>query len=405
MRILKQKKCWRPTWLGWLILVIFLVVLFRLFLSFSVGYLAVNKTVGAKTLVIEGWVETYVLLDALKYYKENGYERMIVTGTPITIYEFIAPYRNTAEATIFALKYFGFSDTIYRADIPTNTYVDRTYHTGLMVKSLFDDHPEWEKSIDIYSVGVHSRRSRFLFRKALSDDFKVGIIAHPDRTFQAETWWKSSKGFRNVTNELLATPYAMLFFNPNRRWSIENLKKGQLIDEIVFSRQDKNKEFADSLSSPFTKDELVNFQGVNFFEPELGFRFLADLQVDTSSAPFEMETNTIRRPIYRVYGKLTFYVGDTLCVLTAYQNMDYRSHPEFGDQLFVPFRDLTNGAMTYEAGRYLDIPIPKDKNVWLDFNMAYNPYCAYAQKWSCPLVPFENHLQVSILAGEKKYKH
>ncbi|MFA5419591.1 MAG: hypothetical protein WC341_14160, partial [Bacteroidales bacterium] len=217
MRIFIRKKCWRPTWLGWLIIVIVLLAGGRLFLSYSVHFLAVNHPVKAKTLVVEGWVETYVMLDALDYYRKNGFERMIVTGIPITIYEFIAPYKNTAEAAIFTLRHYGFTDTIYRANIPTNIFTDRTYSTGLMVKSLFDAHPQWEKAVDIYSVGVHSRRSRYLFEMALGKEFDVGIIAHPDRSFQVRSWWRSSKGFRNVTNEMLATPYAMLFFNPDRK--------------------------------------------------------------------------------------------------------------------------------------------------------------------------------------------
>ena len=405
MRMFKQRKCWCPTWLGWLIIIALLLITGRLFLLLSVKYLAVNDPVNAKTLVIEGWVDTYVILDALDYYKNNGFDRLIVTGIPITIYEFIAPYRNTAEASIYTLKYYGFTDTIYKANIPTNIFVDRTYGTGLMVKSLFDKHPEWEKEIDIYSVGVHSRRSRYLFKKALGNEFKVGIISHPDRTFQAETWWKSSKGFRNVSNEMVATPYAMLFFHPDQRYFELKLKEGQWIDEITYSRKDKDIAFADSTLSPFSKEERSSFHGFQYFEPDLLYRIWAEIQVDTSSPPFELATNTSRRPIYRVYGKLVFTVHDTLCELTAYQNMESIDHPAYGKQLFVPFRDRTNGIQSYEAGRYLDVPVPDSTHFMLDFNDAYNPYCAYAQRWSCPLVPFENQLPVNIRAGEKKYKH
>ncbi len=404
-RLGKQVKCWRPTWLGWLIILIVLIGLLRFFLSYSMRYLAVSHPVNAKTLVVEGWVETYVVLDAMDYYRENGYERMIVTGVPITIYEFIAPYKNTAEATIFTMKYYGFNDTIYSASIPTNVYVDRTFHTGLLVKELFDKHPDWEKSVDIYSVGVHARRSRFLFKKALGMDFKVGIIAHPDRSFQADTWWKSSKGFRNVSNEMLATPYAMLAFRFDIHSSEKLLLDGRLIDQILLDRQSKDAEIADSTTSPFNREELNDFHGLRYFEPDLNYRFIADLKVDTSSPPFPFATNTARRPNYRIYGKAFFAVADTACELTVYQNMDYIDHPEYGLQLFIPFQDKTNGEVTYEAGRYLDVPIPEGDMIVLDFNQAYNPYCAYSSRWSCPLVPFENRLQVTIPAGELKYKH
>lgn len=404
-RIGKQVKCWRPTWLGWLIILIVLVGLLRFLLSYSINYLAISHPVKAKTLVVEGWVETYVVLDAMDYYRDNGYERMIVTGVPITIYEFIAPYKNTAEATIFTMKYYGFTDTIYSASIPTNVYVDRTFHTGLLVKELFDEHPDWEKSVDIYSVGVHARRSRFLFSKALGSDFQVGIIAHPDRSFQAETWWKSSKGFRNVTNEMLATPYAMLAFRSDIHSSEKLLTDGRLIDQILHDRQSKNAEIADSTTSPFNREERINFHGLHYYEPDLNYRIIADIKVDTSTAPFPFATNTARRPNYRIYGKAFFTVADTACELTVYQNMDYIDHPEYGFQLFVPFQDKSNGGDTYGAGRYLDIPIPEGNTLVLDFNQAYNPYCAYSSRWSCPLVPFENRLQVKIPVGELKYNH
>ncbi|PIY30533.1 MAG: hypothetical protein COZ08_12365 [Bacteroidetes bacterium CG_4_10_14_3_um_filter_42_6] len=157
--------------------------------------------------------------------------------------------------------------------------------------------------------------------------------------------------------------------------------------------------------SPFSKEERSSFHGFQYFEPDLLYRIWAEIQVDTSSPPFELATNTSRRPIYRVYGKLAFTVHDTLCELTAYQNMESIDHPDYGKQLFVPFRDRTNGIQSYEAGRYLDVPVPDSTHFMLDFNDAYNPYCAYAQRWSCPLVPFENQLPVNIRAGEKKYKH
>ncbi len=404
-RLFRQKKTYLPTWIGWLVIVLLFGVLFRILLPVPVYYLSVNKPIKSKTLVVEGWVETYVVVDALAYFKEHGYERMIVTGIPITIYEFIAPYRNTAEATIFTMQHFGYTDTIYRAVIPSTTYTDRTYNTGLMVREVFIEHPDWEKSLDVYSVGVHSRRSRYLFKKALGNDFRVGIIAHPDRTFLSNTWWQSSKGFRNVTNEMIATFYAMVFFRPDRDQVISKIEMGTHIDEILELRAIKNIEFADTTSSPFTYNEINEFHGLNYYDPDLSYRLMATFKVDTSEMPFQLPTTTDRLPTYRKYGTLQFEIEDVAYELTAFQNMAFINHPEYGKQLFVPYGDLTNATTTYMAGRFLDIPIPADSLVLLDFNLAYNPYCAYDERWSCPLVPFENQLPVLIPAGEKKYKH
>jgi uncharacterized protein (DUF1684 family) len=85
--------------------------------------------------------------------------------------------------------------------------------------------------------------------------------------------------------------------------------------------------------------------------------------------------------------------------------MAFLNDTVWGHYLFVPFRDKTCGHESYAAGRYLDLSIPEGTDsVWLDFNKSYNPYCAYADRWSCPLVPFENWLDVNIRAGEKKYR-
>ena len=75
----------------------------------------------------------------------------------------------------------------------------------------------------------------------------------------------------------------------------------------------------------------------------------------------------------------------------------------YKDYLFLPFTDPTNGVTTYGGGRYLDLMIPATKVVQLDFNKAYNPYCAYSGNYSCPIPPEENHLEIEIKAGVKKY--
>ena len=71
--------------------------------------------------------------------------------------------------------------------------------------------------------------------------------------------------------------------------------------------------------------------------------------------------------------------------------------------MFLPFSDLTSGNETYGGGRYIDLEIPKGKTITIDFNQAYNPYCAYNPKYSCPIVPAENELLTNVNAGVKKF--
>jgi len=367
------------------------------------SYLTVNKPVESKTLIIEGFVPTYTVVDAVKYYNENEYDRIVVTGIPITNYEFITTYKNTAEATKLALKYYGIKDSIYLATIPTNVYIDRTYHTAVQAKQLFEEN-NWPHNFNIYSVGVHARRSRMMFREAFGKEYNIGIIAPRDRSFLPDSWWSSSKGLRNVSNEFVATTFVSLFFYPDEQESESRIHIGKYIDSIYFSREDKYLKFTDSTTSRFNKEERDHFKGFKYYDPDINYRVIADFTVDTSAPSFGMKTSTERVPTYRTYGYVEFMINDTLHKLSAYQNLAYANHPDYGKYLFIPFKDLTNTVTTYGAGRYIDIEIPKGDKVSIDFNAAYNPYCAYYDRWSCPLVPFENHLDTKIHAGEKKYK-
>ena len=116
-----------------------------------------------------------------------------------------------------------------------------------------------------------------------------------------------------------------------------------------------------------------------------------------------MKTSTTRLPEYKKYGELHFTIDEVAYKLNVYQSMDLKKKKEYKNHLFLPFSDLTNGKESYIGGRYIDIEI-QDAAVWeIDFNKAYNPYCAYNHKYSCPIVPLENDLEVAIYAGVKKF--
>ena len=97
------------------------------------------------------------------------------------------------------------------------------------------------------------------------------------------------------------------------------------------------------------------------------------------------------------WGKISFKVEDQPTQLTVYKDAD-------SDEFFLPFADATSGSETYGAGRYLEVEELPDGRLLVEFNYAYNPYCAYNESWSCPLTPLENRIQVSIRAGEKSFK-
>jgi len=121
---------------------------------------------------------------------------------------------------------------------------------------------------------------------------------------------------------------------------------------------------------------------------------------------FLMETSGPKKKTYRVYGILHFTVNDTTRKLHVYQSQDLMKDPQYADYLFIPFTDKTSGEESYANGRYIDLRIPELESggFRLDFNKAYNPYCAYiSDKYNCPVPPRENDLDIAIRAGEMKY--
>jgi uncharacterized protein (DUF1684 family) len=118
-----------------------------------------------------------------------------------------------------------------------------------------------------------------------------------------------------------------------------------------------------------------------------------------------MKTTTDRLPEYSLYGKIEFKIKGKKLLLNVYQNVDLLKNPAFQKYLFIPFNDATNGLTTYDGGRFLDAEIPEGNSMVVDFNLAYNPYCAYNHKYSCPIPPEDNRLDIKIEAGEKKWHH
>lgn len=121
---------------------------------------------------------------------------------------------------------------------------------------------------------------------------------------------------------------------------------------------------------------------------------------------FRMESSGQIKRNYRVYGTIHFLINDTTLTLNIYQSQDLMATDKYRDHLFIPFTDATSGEETYESGRYIDLEIKDTKNdiVVIDFNKAYNPYCAYVSgKFNCPIPPAENRLPVAIRAGEKAF--
>ncbi len=177
--------------------------------------------------------------------------------------------------------------------------------------------------------------------------------------------------------------------------------------EIEKFQNKMNKDYANPNESPLTKKDLETFKKLDFFKIDEKFKIKADFQLTPDAEIFAMQTTTSRLPLYRKFGIATFELDGVKCELSLYQNQSFMDSEEYGNLLFLPFNDLSNGEKSYGGGRFIDIEIPNDNNktIVIDFNKAYNPYCAYNDRYSCPVPPSENYLNVEILAGVKKYNN
>ena len=167
------------------------------------------------------------------------------------------------------------------------------------------------------------------------------------------------------------------------------------MSDLKAFRAEKDDFFAHHPQSPLTPEQKRDFHGLNYFPENEAFRLEAQVEEFPQKAEIAMQTSTGDVQVYQKFGRFIFEGedGDT-AELTIYQ-------AENG--YFLPFVDSLAGQGTYPAGRYLEPePLPGGRFL-VDFNLAYNPYCAYNENWSCPITPVENRIKIPVRAGEKLY--
>ncbi|WP_299097896.1 DUF1684 domain-containing protein [Winogradskyella sp.] len=169
-------------------------------------------------------------------------------------------------------------------------------------------------------------------------------------------------------------------------------------------QKEMNADFKDASKSPLKKKDLKKFKGLDFFKFDSTFVVKAVLKRTPETKWFKMKTTTSRESEERVFGILTFELKGQSFQLNVYQGKELMTTEGYEDYLFLPFLDDTNGDTTYGGGRYIDLRIPEENEIEIDFNKAYNPYCAYNEKYSCPIVPRENYLPLKVEAGVKVFK-
>ena len=198
----------------------------------------------------------------------------------------------------------------------------------------------------------------------------------------------------------IAILFLFLFF------SCESKRKRPIVGETQYQIE-LNETFKDGSKSPLKTKDLKNFKGLDFYPIDSTYVVKANFTKTEKARLFQMPTTTDRKPYYKEYGVLNFTIKGKELQLTIYQSQEDLKNPMLKDLLFLPFTDNTSGNGSYGGGRYLDVLITDqlpDGSFILDFNNTYNPYCVYNEKYSCPITPRKNHLDIEILAGIKDFK-
>jgi uncharacterized protein (DUF1684 family) len=177
---------------------------------------------------------------------------------------------------------------------------------------------------------------------------------------------------------------------------VASFSQNDYIKAIESARVSAQKEM---LEEVLDSVERKSFEGICYFPIDSNYRVEATFHKSKGKV-FYMPMTKARKVRYQAVGYLEFKIHDSLCKLTLYRNLDL-TDPAYKSYYFLPFKDGTTALSTYGAGRYLDVyRRKKQKRVILDFNKAYHPYCAYSDRYSCPIVPKENTIVPYVTAGE-----
>ena len=167
--------------------------------------------------------------------------------------------------------------------------------------------------------------------------------------------------------------------------------------ELTDFRIAKDEFFREDHQASLSHDQQQDFGGLNYFDENDDLRIVANPKLFDDREIVDVQTNTGDIARYVRWGRITFDVDGQDASLTLFMDGE-------AGEIFLPFADGTSGKETYGAGRYLEVQHLHDGSLLVDFNYAYNPYCAYNEGWSCPRTPFENRIAPAIRAGETNFK-
>ncbi len=210
--LLHRRSCVVPTWRGWLLTLLVVLPLIATGVRRVQPFLAVTAPVTSSVLVVEGWMPDYGMKEVILETQRTPYATLVVTGGPLERGAPLSNYGTYAELGAATLGKLGANTPSPQAVSAADVYRDRTFTSALALRDWLKARGPMPAKINLVSLGAHARRSRLLFNKVFGPNVEIGIIAVPDRGYDANKWWRSSQGFRSVTDEFIGYLYARFIF-------------------------------------------------------------------------------------------------------------------------------------------------------------------------------------------------
>lgn len=213
MGMFNRKERWGLSWRGRFLGLAVVLVMGAAFVFGSYPFLAVSHPVKSDVLVVEGWVDTHTIAEAVAVFKKGGYKKVYTTGGPITgTGRYANDYSTAANVGAGRLRDAGMPADLVQSVPSRVNERDRTYSSAVALREWFRQHGLSVTNMNILTEDVHARRTRLLFQKAFGPDVAIGIIAIASPDYEPTRWWQYSEGVRGVIGETIAYVYARVFF-------------------------------------------------------------------------------------------------------------------------------------------------------------------------------------------------
>lgn len=219
MRFFKPYTIWLPTIWG-LIAVLVLISAISLFCIRNLGFFLANeKPIESNILIVDGWLTDENLQSVAAHIKSNHYDLIITAGGPITHTLLNQPFDNYADQARFALTHYGISSNkIIAAPAPASAQ-NRTFLSAVFVRDWLDKHHKNYDSVNLFTQGIHARRSHLLYEMAFDVDINIGVMASKPDGYSLEQWWTSSRGAKGVLMETISLIWTLCCFDPGEKGS------------------------------------------------------------------------------------------------------------------------------------------------------------------------------------------